>query len=71
MPPKGTWSPASNLSTLLISIRLLLANPNPEDPLLADVAREYMQQRSVYLHKAAAFTQQYAMKSTGTSDEAA
>lgn len=33
MPPKGNWSPASNISTVLTSIRLLMAEPNPQDPL--------------------------------------
>ncbi|KAI8052845.1 ubiquitin-conjugating enzyme/RWD-like protein [Syncephalis plumigaleata] len=68
MPPKVSlnhWNmvTASNLATLLISIRLLMANPNPEDPLLADVAHEYINQRTIYTQKAAKFTQKYAIKS--------
>ncbi|KAI9594990.1 ubiquitin-conjugating enzyme/RWD-like protein [Syncephalis fuscata] len=56
MAPKGTWSPASNLSTLLMSIRLLLGDPNPDDPLLADIAREYIDHRAIYIQKASEFT---------------
>ncbi|KAK3819260.1 MAG: ubiquitin-conjugating enzyme/RWD-like protein [Linnemannia elongata] len=36
-PPKGTWLPSINITTMLISLQLLLAQPNPDDPLLMDV----------------------------------
>jgi ubiquitin-conjugating enzyme E2 T len=39
MPPKGAWRPSMNIEQLLTSIRLLLANPNPDDPLSADIVR--------------------------------
>ena len=29
MPPNGSWSPAMNLSSILMSIRLLISEPNP------------------------------------------
>ncbi|KAK2952110.1 putative Ubiquitin-conjugating enzyme E2 T [Blattamonas nauphoetae] len=32
-PPKGSWSPSQNLSTILISLRVLLSDANPTDPL--------------------------------------
>ncbi len=34
--PQGSWSPASSLRTVLLSIQLLLSEPNPNDPLDAD-----------------------------------
>lgn len=37
MPPKGAWKPSLNVSTLLASVGLLLAEPNPEDGLVTDV----------------------------------
>eukprot|EP01103_Thecamoeba_quadrilineata_P005584 TRINITY_DN1535_c0_g1_i3.p1 TRINITY_DN1535_c0_g1~~TRINITY_DN1535_c0_g1_i3.p1 ORF type:complete len:132 (-),score=19.82 TRINITY_DN1535_c0_g1_i3:422-817(-) len=37
MPPQGDWSPALNLTTVLTSIRLLLADPNEKDPLMFDI----------------------------------
>ena len=40
MPPKGSWRPASNISTLLQSLQLLLSDPNPDDPLDHDIADE-------------------------------
>eukprot|EP00124_Ichthyophonus_hoferi_P004554 Ihof_evm4s516 gene=Ihof_evmTU4s516 len=37
MPPKGGWKPSLNVSTVLTSIQLLLAEPNPDDPLMSDI----------------------------------
>lgn len=37
MPPTGNWRPAINLSSLLTSVQLLLAEPNPSDPLDAAI----------------------------------
>lgn len=40
-PPAGTWSPAVSLSSLLLSLRALLAEPNPDDGLVADISQQY------------------------------
>ncbi|XP_041278609.1 ubiquitin-conjugating enzyme E2 T isoform X2 [Onychostruthus taczanowskii] len=37
LPPKGAWRPSLNISTLLTSIQLLMAEPNPDDPLMANI----------------------------------
>lgn len=37
MQPQGSWAPAVNLNTLLLTIRVLLAYPNPADGLVADI----------------------------------
>ncbi|KAL0339065.1 UNVERIFIED_CONTAM: putative ubiquitin-conjugating enzyme E2 37 [Sesamum angustifolium] len=34
LPPKGSWQPSLNISTVLTSIRLLLSEPNPDDGLM-------------------------------------
>ena len=34
---KGSWKPVFNIGTVLSAIQLLLAEPNPDDPLMADV----------------------------------
>ena len=34
---QGAWKPAWNISTVLTSIQLLMAEPNPEDPLDAEI----------------------------------
>lgn len=42
LPLKGAWRPSLNISTLLTSIQLLMAEPNPDDPLMADIVRELL-----------------------------
>lgn len=37
LPPKGSWKPSWNISTVLTSIQLLMSHPNPDDPLMADI----------------------------------
>lgn len=39
---QGAWRPSLNISTLLTSIQLLMAEPNPDDPLMADIVRELL-----------------------------
>ncbi|CAN8027935.1 unnamed protein product [Ixodes persulcatus] len=34
MPPKGRWKPSLNLKAVLLSLQALLAQPNPDDPLV-------------------------------------
>lgn len=34
---QGAWTPSLNIPTLLTTLRLLLANPNPDDPLMPDI----------------------------------
>ena len=50
--PNGSWKPSWNLSTVLTSIRLLISNANPDDPLVAEIAREYKEDRAAYDKKA-------------------
>ncbi|KAF8932398.1 Ubiquitin-conjugating enzyme E2 T [Haplosporangium gracile] len=64
-PPKGTWLPSINITTMLISLQLLLAQPNPDDPLLVDVATEFKENRELFKYKAKEFTRKYA---AGTQD---
>ena len=37
LPPKGCWSPSYTVSSLLLSLQALLSDPNPNDPLMADI----------------------------------
>ena len=60
MQPKGSWRPSMNLATVLTSVRLLLAEPNPLDPLMADIANEYQFNRQQFLETAKGWTKQYA-----------
>ncbi|KAL4442433.1 hypothetical protein ABPG77_005017 [Micractinium sp. CCAP 211/92] len=65
MPPKGAWKPSLNVPTVLASIGLLLAEPNPEDGLVTDVTAEYKHQRQVFDAKARQWTQRHAMHQGG------
>ncbi|XP_017539542.1 ubiquitin-conjugating enzyme E2 T [Pygocentrus nattereri] len=60
MPPKGAWRPSLNISTVLSSIQLLMAEPNPDDPLMADISSEFKYNKAVYLEKARKWTSKYA-----------
>mmetsp|Transcript_31401 Transcript_31401/g.71086 ORF Transcript_31401/g.71086 Transcript_31401/m.71086 type:complete len:225 (+) Transcript_31401:202-876(+) len=40
-PPAGSWSPAVGLPSLLLSIRSLMAEPNPDDALVPELADFY------------------------------
>ena len=44
-PPTGLWSPAVNLTVVLLSLQSLLQEPNPDDGLLPDVSRLYRDNR--------------------------
>ncbi|CDH55311.1 ubiquitin-conjugating enzyme e2 t-like [Lichtheimia corymbifera JMRC:FSU:9682] len=67
----GAWKPSLNLSTLLISLRALLSSPNPDDPLDADIAREYKLDYPRFVIRAKEHTAQYATgdQSTKLIDE--
>jgi ubiquitin-conjugating enzyme E2 T len=41
VPPAGSWSPAVSLPSLLLSIRSLMAEPNPDDGLVPDISELY------------------------------
>lgn len=48
MPPGGSYNPAITLESILLSIQLLLASPNPDDPLRDDVSDEYRYNRELF-----------------------
>ncbi|CAH8641764.1 unnamed protein product [Dicrocoelium dendriticum] len=58
---RGQWSPALTISKVLLSICSLLTDPNPEDPLCPDIARQYKTNRSEYEETAREWTRKYAM----------
>lgn len=60
MPPKGSWLPTITIETLLISIQALLATPNPDDPLMMDLAFEYKYDISKFMDNAKKHTEKYA-----------
>ncbi|XP_068625075.1 ubiquitin-conjugating enzyme E2 T-like [Battus philenor] len=60
MPPKGAWLPTITLETLLVSLQTLLANPNPHDPLMMDIASEYKFDIERFKQNAKEYTEKYA-----------
>eukprot|EP00899_Mesostigma_viride_P005292 jgi/Mesvir1/14764/Mv05405-RA.1 len=61
MPPKGAWKPSINLSTLLATLGLLLAEPNGDDGLMADITHQFKHNRAEFDAVARAWTRKYAM----------
>ncbi|KAL8263864.1 hypothetical protein R6Q59_021994 [Mikania micrantha] len=57
------WSPANTISKVLLSIGSLLTDPNPDDPLVPEIAHMYKTDRNKYETTARSWTQKYAMAS--------
>ena len=62
MPPKGAWKPALNISKILLSIQLLMSEPNPSDPLMAEISSEYINNRATFEAKARDCTRLHAIQ---------
>jgi len=58
---KEAWSPALTVSKVLLSICSLLCDPNPDDPLVPDIARMYKNDRDKYNRTAQLWTLQFAV----------
>jgi ubiquitin-conjugating enzyme E2 D/E len=54
------WAPAFTIADVLTSISELLENPNTEDPLLPEVAKELKTDAERFRQKAREWTQKYA-----------
>ena len=57
---KEQWSPALTVAKVLLSICSLLDDPNPDDPLVPEIAREYRNSINRYKATAREWTRQYA-----------
>uniref|UniRef100_A0AAR2KDW9 E2 ubiquitin-conjugating enzyme n=1 Tax=Pygocentrus nattereri TaxID=42514 RepID=A0AAR2KDW9_PYGNA len=58
---RSQWSPALTVSKVLLSICSLLCDPNPDDPLVPDIAHIYKSDKDKYNRLAREWTQKYAM----------
>ena len=59
---KEQWSPeALTISKVLLSIRSLLTDANPDDPLVPEIAHIYKNDKSKYEATAREWTRKYAM----------
>ncbi len=57
---KDQWSPALTISKVLLSICSLLTDPNPDDPLVPEIALIYNNDYQQFLEKAKLWTECYA-----------
>jgi ubiquitin-conjugating enzyme E2 D/E len=55
------WSPALTLLKTLLSISSLLTDPNPDDPLVPEIANIYKDNKKKYNKEAKIWTQKYAI----------
>lgn len=60
---KNQWSPALTIGKVLLSILSLLTDPNPDDPLVPDIAGLYKNNRALYDTNAREWTLLYANES--------
>lgn len=56
---KEQWSPALTISRVLLSISSLLCDPNPDDPLVPEIARLYKEDRALFDAKAREWTMKF------------
>jgi ubiquitin-conjugating enzyme E2 D/E len=57
---KSAWSPALTIAKVLLSICSLLTDPNPNDPLVPEIARQYKEDMPLYEKTARMWTEKYA-----------
>eukprot|EP01099_Mayorella_cantabrigiensis_P006779 TRINITY_DN577_c0_g1_i1.p1 TRINITY_DN577_c0_g1~~TRINITY_DN577_c0_g1_i1.p1 ORF type:complete len:152 (-),score=28.38 TRINITY_DN577_c0_g1_i1:320-775(-) len=57
---KDNWSPALTISKVLLSISSLLADCNPNDPLVGNIAKQYISDREEHDKIAREWTLKYA-----------
>ncbi|CAB5200718.1 unnamed protein product [Rhizophagus irregularis] len=58
---RDQWSPALTISKVLLSICSMLTDPNPDDPLVPEIAHVYKTDRTRYEATAREWTRKYAM----------
>ena len=57
---RSQWSPALTISKVLLSICSLLTDPNPDDPLVPEIARLWKSDRAKYNETARQWTNKFA-----------
>lgn len=57
---RDNWSPALTISKVLLSICSLLTDPNPDDPLVPEIAKVFKEDRLRYEASAREWTKRYA-----------
>ncbi|EGD78793.1 ubiquitin protein ligase [Salpingoeca rosetta] len=65
---KSEWSPALQVSRVILSICSLLCEPNPDDPLVPEIARVYIKDREAFNKTARGWTSIHALCSPDKFD---
>ncbi|KAL0278148.1 UNVERIFIED_CONTAM: hypothetical protein PYX00_000054 [Menopon gallinae] len=60
--PEGSWRPTVIIEGLLVAVQHLLNQPNPDDPLVTEIAHEFRNNKSEYERKAREWTVKYALQ---------
>ena len=58
---KEEWSPVLTIDKVLLSLSSLLAEPNPDDPLVSEIGNEMKSDLELFNKKARAHTKKYAI----------
>ncbi|XWV26436.1 putative ubiquitin-conjugating enzyme E2 [Tupanvirus soda lake] len=56
----GGWSASQNIKTVMISIRVLLSCPNPDDPFNSELAELYRKNEQEYINRIKKACEKYA-----------
>jgi len=68
LPPTGAWKPLITLEGVLIAICNLMNCPNPNDPLVPDIAKEFMNEKETFDFKARKLTKIHASAPKANTD---
>ncbi|KAK3927437.1 Ubiquitin-conjugating enzyme E2 T [Frankliniella fusca] len=60
LPPSGCWRPVVTIEAVLLSIQSLLGAPNPDDPLMENIASQYRLDKQEFERIAREHTLQHA-----------
>ena len=60
-PLKDDWTPGMTIVRILELIGSLLIEPNPHDPLMPVIAKQYLENKNAYIKSATDFCKKYAM----------
>ena len=66
---KEQWSPALTISKVLLSICSLMGDPNPDDPLVPEIADLLKRDKARHDEEARLYTLRYAMEYANDSDD--
>jgi ubiquitin-conjugating enzyme E2 D len=66
---KDKWSPILTISKVMLSISSLLSDPNPDDPLVPEIAREMKSNIDIFYEKARGHTRIFASMGSDPSNK--